>query len=274
MRHILVALDFSETSANLIRFSFAFNKHFFAHLHFIHVFQMPYVISPETEQILIPYDTMKKNYSDKLWALIEEHKGQYHFDISIHVTTGGEIQEISEYVIVHKIDMLIVGNKERSRWGRWVSGSITQQLLQKPPAHVLSITAGYDYKDWRNIWICTDLSTPLLDGQINFIKLMAAKLNAEIKILHISDVMERHLEFDIESQKKILDAFQKIPLHIPVKRNIPETIEEWIKKEGGDAIILFPHHHNWLDSIFLGHETTAISTEIDVPILAMKGEEN
>ncbi len=273
MQNILIALDFSETSSNLIKFGFAFNKHFFAHLHFIHVFQMPYVISPETEQILIPYDTMKKNYSDKLWDIIQEHKGQYHYDISIHATTGGEVQEINEYVKTHDIDLLIVGNKERSKWGRWVSGSITQQLLQHPPVHVLSITADYEYKVWKKIWVCTDLSMPLKDDQITFIKFMADHVNAEVNFLHISDVTERRLEFDIESQKKILESFQKVPLNVPVKRNIPETIEDLITKEGGDALILFPHHHNWLDSFFLGRETTAISTEIDIPILAMKGLE-
>lgn len=102
---------------------------------------------------------------------------------------------------------------------------------------------------------------------------MADHVNAEVNFLHISDVTERRLEFDIESQKKILESFQKAPLNVPVKRNIPETIEDLITKEGGDALILFPHHHNWLDSFFLGRETTAISTEIDIPILAMKGLE-
>ena len=273
MQNILIALDFSETSANLIKFSFAFNRHFFAHLHFIHVFQMPYVISPETEQMIIPYDTMKKNYSDQMWGLIQQHKGDFHYDMTVHITTGGEVQEIDDYVKAHSIDLLIIGNKEKSRWGRWVSGSITQHFLQHPPVHVLSITSGYQYKDWKKIWVCTDLSISLNNDQISFIKLVADHLNAEVEFLHISDVTEKTIEYDIESQQKIMSSFQKSPINVPVKKNIPETIEAMIKKEGGDALILFPHHHNWMDSVFLGHETAAISTEIDIPIFSMKGME-
>lgn len=271
MQKILVALDFSDTSINLIKFSFAFNKHFFAQLHFIHVFQLPYVISPETEQMLIPYETLEKNYSDQLWSFIQEHKGDYHYDITIHVTGGGKEQEIKEYATLNNIDLLIIGNKERSRWGRWVSGSLTHQLLKDPPAHVLSIPSDYSFKHWEKIWVCTDLSMPMTDEQIQYIKFLADHLRSTVQFLHITDITEEPLDIDFESKAVISKSFQQMPMLVPVHKNIPETIEEVLRQHGGDALILFPHHHNWLDSFFLGHETTAISTEIDIPILSMKG---
>lgn len=274
MKKILIAIDFSATTEDLIKFSFAFNQHFFAHLHFIHVFQIPFIISPETEQIVLPYDEMKKNYSDRLWTLIKEYKNNYHYDITVHIAMGGEVTEINNYALEQSIDLLIIGNKDRSRWGRWTSGSITQNFLQKPPVHVLSITSPYQYKQWKKVWVCTDLSMPLKKDQISFIKNLADHIHAEINFLHISDENEKPLEYDLESDRVILNSFQKITIHKPLKRNIPETIEEVIKNEGGDAIILFPHHHTWFDTLFLGHETTAISSEIDIPILSMKGLDN
>lgn len=271
LQKFLLAIDFTDTSANLIQFAFEFNKHFFAQLHFIHVFTLPYAVTQENDEALLQYEPIKKSYLDKIWSFINDYKGDYHYDIVIHATSGGIVQEIEHYAKNQDIDLLIVGNKERSRWGRWISGSITQQLLQKPPVHVLAITTGYQIKEWKKFWVCTDLSMPMTDGQIYYIKFLAEHLKVDVHFLHISDTTEKPLEYDIESKAVIYKAFQREPLIVPIEKDIPQTIEHTITEKGGDALILFPHRHNWLDSLFLGHETGSISSEIDIPVFSMKG---
>lgn len=273
LQKFLLAIDFSETSANLIEFAFEFNKHFFAQLHFIHVFTLPYAVAEDDDGSLMQYDTIKKSYIDRIWSFIDQYKGDYHYDMMVHASSGGVVQEIEDYVRDQEIDLLIIGNKERSRWGRWISGSITQHFLQKPPTHVLSITTGYKQKEWKRLWVCTDLSMPLTDDQIYSLKFLADQLKTDLRFLHITDATEKPLEYDVESKTSIYKAFQQEPIIIPIEKNIPQTIEHIVRKEGGDALILFPHHHHWLDSFFLGHETTAISSEIDIPIISMKGSE-
>lgn len=271
LQKILIAIDFSNTSANLVQFAFAFNKHFFAQLHFLHVFTLPYAITQETEEAVAQYDAIKNGYINKIWGFINNHKGDYHYDLSIHATTGGELQAIIDYVQKEGIDLLIIGNKGKGRWGRWITGSISQQLLQKPPVHTLAISKGYQYKECKKIWACTDLSIPMTDEQVYFIKYIADRLQSSIHFLHIKDTTELPMETDLEAKKLIYTSFQQAPTILPILNSIPHTIEQLIYKQGGDMLIVFPHQHNWLDTFFIEQETTAISTETEIPILSMKG---
>lgn len=271
LQKFLIAIDFSDASANLIQFAFAFNKYFFAELHIIHVFTLPYALTQETDDALVQYNAIKNGYIDQLWGFIQEHKGDYHYDVIVHATTGGESQSIIDYAQQHDIDLLIIGNKEKGKWGRWISGSICQQLLQKPPVPVLAISKGYVFKEWNLFWACTDLSMPITDTQVYFIKFLADHLKAQVRFLHITDTTEKPLYTDFEAKEVIYKSFLQEPEMVPINRTIPKTIEDVIQKKGGDLLILFPHHHNWLDTFFLGHETTAISSETDVPILTLKG---
>ena len=271
LQKILIAIDFSDTSANLVQFVFAFNKHFFAQLHFLHVFTLPYAITQETDEALAQYEAIKNGYIDKIWGFINEHKGDYHYDILIHATTGGELQAIIDHTQKESIDLLIIGNKEKGKWGRWLTGSISQQLLQKPPVHTLAISKGYLYKECKKIWACTDLSTPITDEQAYFIKYITDRLQAEVHFLHVTDTTERPMDTDLEAKTVIYRLFQEEPKIAPILDSIPHTIEQVIHQQGGDLLIVFPHQHNWLDAFFLGHETTAISSETEIPILSMKG---
>lgn len=271
LQKILIAIDFSDTSANLVQFAFALNKYFYAKLYFLHVFTLPYAITSESDEALLQYDSIKNSYIDKIWTFIHDHKGEYHYDIIVHATTGGELQSIIDHVNREEIDLLLIGNKEKGRWGRWITGSISQQLLQKPPVHTLAVSSGFTLKAFKKIWVCTDLSMPMTDEQIYFISFLRDRLDADIQFLHIADTTEKPLSYDLESKAVIYKSFQKEPVILPNMDSIPHTIADVIKKKGGDLLIVFPHQHNWLDAFFLGHETTAISIEIEIPILAMKG---
>lgn len=273
MRKFLVAIDFSESSANTVRFAFDFNKYFFAQLHFLHVFTLPYAVSAETVENIEQYDVLRKSYTDQLWNFIEEHKGDYHYDTVAHATSGGELQAIIEYTEKNGIHLLMIGDKERSGAGQWFFGTVTQSLLQKPPTDVLAIPATHRHKEWKKIWVCTDLSLPLSGEQCFKLHQLSERLQGDLEFLHITDKTEAELPSDNAAKTVILAQFGKVPIIQAMKKNIGESIDDLIEVRGGDLVIVFPHQHTWLDRLFLGSETASISKALHLPVLSMAGME-
>lgn len=271
MERFLIPLDFTDVSGNALRYAFAFNKHYFAELHALHVFDVPFSASMDNDAGLLEYERIRKSYSDRLWNFIADQKGSYHYDMKVSATSGGELQSIENYVEENDIHLIFLGNKGKSGLGRWFFGTVTRQLLRHPPCKVISVPAGAGFQEIRNILVCTDLSTPLTDQQCEELKQLADHLKASLKFLHVQDKVEIALPEDSISAATIRKAFGQEPLTIPFEGSIADSVNKYIAHSGGDLVVTLPHHHSWLDNLFLGSETANLSDELKVPILSMGG---
>ena len=269
MRRFLIAVDLSDSASELLTFGFEFNKHFYAELHVLHVFTVPFAVSAENIEHIDQYRQIQKGYTDLLWNLVNIHK-QDHFDVVPVAISGGKRQAIIDYIEKQHIELLIIGHKHRKAMGRWFSGSITLDLLQKPTINTLAIPTGYIYHPWKIIWACTDLSVPITTSCSQRLKELAVHLQCTIRFLHVSDAYLPELPEDQTSIQKIQQEFGQEILKIRVKNSIPETIQSVLDKEGGDLLVLFPHPHTWIDRLLLGTETEEISSKLNIPVLSMK----
>jgi nucleotide-binding universal stress UspA family protein len=269
MRRFLIALDLSDSSSELLEFGFEFNKYFYAELHVLHVFTVPFAVSAENIENIDQYRQIQKGYTDLLWNLVNVHK-QDHFDVVPVAISGGKRQAIIDYIEKQHLDLLIIGHKQRKAMGRWFSGSITLDLLQKPPIDTLAIPTGYTWHPWKTIWACTDLSIPISDACCQRLKKIAEQLQCNIRFLHVSDAYLPELPEDRTSSQKIEQEFGQQTLKIRVKNSIPDTIQSVLDKEGGELLVLFPHPHTWIDRLLLGTETKEISSQLSIPVLSMK----
>lgn len=269
MRNILVPVDFSDCSANAVRFAFSVNRHFVARLHFIHLFNVPFSASAESDAGFMTYEAIRKTLTDQLWGFIESNRGMYHFETVVSVTSGGEVQGIENYIRENDISLVILGNKGRGGLSRWFYGSVTAHLLRRPPCHVLAIPETFVGTDIRKILVCTDLSSSLTPAQCRDLRKLSEDLKAGLHFLHVRDKTEIDIPEDILAKQSIMDAFGTQPEQIPVKDSVAATVEKYVQEKGGDVVIVFPHHHNWLDRLFLGSETADLAKQISVPLLSM-----
>jgi len=270
MQNILVPVDFSEASANALAFAFAFNKHFFARLHILHVFDVPFSASPETDAAIYEYESIRESFRERTWAFINANKGDFHFDMEVAVTSGGHFQSTINYAEDKKADLIILGNKGKAAVGRWFFGTVTQNMLRKAPCPAIAVPENFRKKDIGRILVSTDLSSPLTDKQCADLKQLAERLGASLDFVHVQDKVEIAMEEDNISKQKIMQVFGKETHTIPFEGSISHSLHEYIRTSGADMVATIPHEHSWLDKLFLGSETEAISETVMVPILTLR----
>lgn len=269
MQNILVPVDFSDTSANALKFAFELNKHFFAKLHILHVFDVPFSASPETDAAIYEYDSIRDSFRERAWAFVNENKGDFHYDTEVAVTSGGHFQSAINYAEENKIDLVILGNKGKSGMGRWFFGTVTQNMLRKAPCPAMAVPGNFTGKKIQMVNVCTDFSSALTDKQCAYLKEFSERMGARLRFLHVQDKVEIALPEDNVAKQKIRQVFGAETITIPFDQSVANSLNSYMKENGGDLVVTIPHQHSWLDKLFLGSETASISEHIDVPILAL-----
>jgi nucleotide-binding universal stress UspA family protein len=269
MQNFLIPVDFSDASANALKYAFELNKHFFARLNVLHVFDVPFSASPETDTAIYEYENIRESFKERAWSFIADHKGEYHYDMEVAVTSGGHFQSVINYAQQMKSDMIILGNKGKTSLGRWFFGTVTQNLLRKAPCIAIAVPETFIWKDIKNIHVCTDFSEPLTEKQCQDLKMLAEKFSCQLNFLHVQDKVVVSLPEDNLSIHKIKQVFGKDPITVPFENSVASSLNKYISTMGGELVVTIPHHHTWLDKLFLGSETAAISEHLSVPILSL-----
>ncbi|NDC76950.1 MAG: universal stress protein [Chitinophagia bacterium] len=184
---ILIPVDFSDTSARSLRFTYALNRRFTARLQVLHIFDVPITSGDDGEVYLRNYEAYRKSFEDELWDFVNRNKDGQHFDAEVFATSGGHYQGIVAFAKSHRPDLIVVGHKGAGKVARWMFGSVSRYLLTHPPAPVLSIPGNLPDGEtgFRKILLAADLSAPLPVAQMAFLKDFAERQQAELGLLHI-----------------------------------------------------------------------------------------
>ena len=270
MKKFLIPVDFSDASAQTLRFVFEMNKHFFAQLEVIHLFDVPFAIGDESLQTINTFEEYKKSYTSSLWDFINANKGDYHFDINVKVTAGGHYQGIMDYAKKSKANLIIIGNKGSGKHKRWRFGSVAKYLITHPQVPVLAIPSDYSGGIKKILW-AADLVTPLTATHYSFLKEFAEKLQADIHIINVRERFDPSFE---EEEYALSDIEKNIgikPVVLQKKEGstIRQTIHEYEISNNIDLLVTIPHYHTWLDRLLIGSETTELADKEEIPILSL-----
>ncbi len=269
MENFLVPVDFSDASASALKYAFELNKHFFARLHVMHIFDVPFAAASESDAGFFQYEALKKVHEENTWDFINLHKGEYHYDMEVAVTSGGHYQSIANYAKEKNIKLIILGNKGKGGLRKWFFGSVTQYLLRHAPCPVIAIPADYAWKEIENMVVCTDLSQPLSDHQCLELKKMANGCKAKLHFLHVQDKIEVALPSDNVAIDKIRNVFGVSPATIAFEHSIGASVNKYLTQSGGELVVTLPHYHSWLDNMLLGSETSALSKLVKAPMMSL-----
>ena len=270
MENFLIPIDFSEASAAALRYAFDLNKHFFAKLHVMHIFDVPFAAATESDAGFIQYDALKKAFEEKTWDFIHANRGDFHYEMEVAVTSGGHFQSIANYATENNIHLIILGNKGKGGLRKWFFGSVTQYLMRHAPCPVIAIPADHTWKEIENIVVCTDLSQPVSEQQTETLKLIAARCNARLNFIHVQDKIEVALPEDSIAIDKIKNVFGAAPVKVPFENSVGASLNKYLTQHGGELVVTVPHYHTWLDNMLIGSETSALVKLIRVPMMSIR----
>jgi len=269
MENFLVPVDFSDASAAALNYAYELNKHFFARLHIMHIFDVPFAAATDSDAGYIQYESLKKGDEENTWNFVELHKGEFHYETEVAVTSGGHYQSIANYAVEKNIKLIILGNKGKGGLRKWFFGSVTQYLLRHAPCPVIAVPAGYVWKKLESIVVCTDLSQPITDPQCAVLKKLSEDCNANILFLHVQDKVEVSIPSENVAIEKIRSCFGTNPITVPFEHSIGASVNKYLILHGGELVVTLPHYHTWLDNMLLGSETSALAKLVKAPIMSL-----
>jgi nucleotide-binding universal stress UspA family protein len=270
--HMLLATDMSPAAAHTLRYALALNRHFFAKLELMHVFDLPVAAMDEEGALLRNHDAVIKSIEQNLWTFLAENRGSYHFDTKVSAVFGGLYQALATRAREWPADLIITGHSSHARSSFWTSTGTGRQLFTHPPAPVLSVPESAIIPPViRHILICTDLSEIPDEGAFQFLRRFSNGLNAKLSLLHVNV----RNEIAWAGEQKVTEAWKEgLGLSLNIlehtgKDSLTHLLEEYVREHDIDLIAMFPHRHNWLYQLLLGSETGKVYDDIMLPVLSI-----
>jgi len=221
--NILFATDFSDAAAQAVPYVKSIGKHYQSNIVALHV--RPPIVSPMTQLSTWPIDVeaVRNMDADFRKELNSTFAG---FRADTVIKEGDVVPAVEEAINRHHVDLLVMGTRGRTGFGKLLLGSIAEEVFRNVTCPVLTVGPHASergrYGEFREILYATDFSTESWKVAAYALSL-AQEFQARLVLLHViaepkpgdlivwSDVQE--------SAKKILRSL------------VPEEAETWCKAE-------------------------------------------
>lgn len=283
MRKILIPTDFSSNAFNALNFSLHLFKDDPSTFFLLNAFQLYYFT---TDSLLVPepgepaYDKAKKASEDGLKELYdalkvrEDCKDHEFKTISSY---NNVFKAVEEAISIYDIDYVIMGTRGEKDPGTKLYGSnavIVMENIKKCPILIIPEQAPYLDKERKEIVLATNFKTTYKLGEMSYLKEIAHKYNAAIRILYIKE--DKDFSEEQLSNKHLLQEYLKDVVHTyHVLNDIKalQGIRSFIESRESNMLVLVDKKHSFLNSIFSKSILKEIGYKPKVPILVLHDSE-
>ena len=277
MKTILVPVDFSDASADALRYTAELARCLNATIRLLYVYSpqvsrhnpMSFLIKEEENQ-------SKHNGIEKLRSLINALGERYSsVKFELRVESGGIADVIlSESKI--DIDLIAMGTQGVSSLGKMLLGTNTAEIIEKSSCPVLAIPKGTKPYAPTNIMFATDYA-PGDWASAKVLTEMARVLNATITYLHVTraddedelDQERAQIEEFTGEIKKSTD-FPRIKSKIISDNNVFMGLDSALQDSTVELLCLSTRKRSLIEKLYNPSVTRRMAIYTQVPLLAFK----
>jgi nucleotide-binding universal stress UspA family protein len=144
IKNILCPTDFSEPSYEALKAADELAAHFSATLHLVNVIPVvPIVEAPigvESASFNVAsYQQELEGQAEKSIKTLVEQKVSKGVNVVTEVLIGNAAGEVIRYATEKNIDLIVIATHGLSGWRRFISGSVTEQIVRQAVCPVLTI---------------------------------------------------------------------------------------------------------------------------------------
>jgi len=273
MSLIITATDFSAVSENAANYACQLAVDQNAQVTIIHSFVFPVMFSDIPLPATLINDT-EDDLDAQMKKLVGNLKNAYpQLDMQGIVIDGDLIKALEEYVQKNAAPWLVVlGNSTTGEYTTWESEMLAAFKHLKYP--VLAVPPNVSYKTVKKICFAFDNKHGGNDLAYTQLRDLTLTLNAELQILNAQvDVLNRdNIPVTDESAQKIL-APANPHFHTFYEVNIDGAIEDFIKKNEIDWLVMIPRKYSFFEGLFHKSHSKAIARNARIPIVALHEEQ-
>ena len=142
LKRILVPTDFSEHSANAMKYACALAEKFSSELHLLHVLQDLVAMVPEPGLAFPPpgdYMNELKTSAEEAMKKLPDSSSPQTGAIVRATRQGPPFLEIIRYAKTNDIDLIVMGTHGRSGLAHMLMGSVAEKVVRKASCPVLTV---------------------------------------------------------------------------------------------------------------------------------------
>ena len=283
MRKILIPTDFSSNAFNALNFSLHLFKDDPCTFFLLNAFQLYYFT---TDSLLVPepgepaYDKAKKASEDGLKELSDALKARADckdHEFKTISSYNNVFKAVEEAISIYDIDYVIMGTRGENDPGTNLYGSnavTVMENIKKCPILIIPEQAPYLENERKEIVLATNFKTTYKLGEMSYLKEIAHKYNAAIRVLYIKE--DKDFSEEQLSNKHLLQEYLKDVVHTyHVLNDIKalQGIRSFIESRESNMLVLVDKKHSFLNSIFSKSILKEIGYKPKVPILVLHDSE-
>ncbi len=270
MPHLIVATDFSEVAENTVRYACELATDFKSEVILIHSFMIPVTFS-DTPMPIMPVDEGREIAEERMQELVTSLQASYPgISISSKIMFGDIVDCIEEYSEKETPLMVLLGNSGTGDSSLWL-GSNALSALKSLKQTVVAIPPEAKYKRPEKLCFACDLKNISDHLQTSKLLTLAQHLGAQLHVLNV-DYQNKNFtpETPFESTELHTALAPLNPVyHYVEKENVEEGIQEFIEANHMDWLVIVPHKHSFLESLFHKSHTKAIMKMVHIPLVAI-----
>ena len=264
MLRILVPIDFSEIADNALRYAMSLTAGWQSELHLYHIYQLNKFDydrnAPDDDQpaVRLLYKSMnatKVKFSDQIIG----------FGLTV-MTTVEEVDSLSLFtqrVRKHKFDLVIMGSKGASGIRKVVYGSFAANAIEWSMIPVWIIPPHSKYAPIKHIVLAVD-DQEVPSSLWSLFQILAKRDLAKVTIVKVKS------GFTLSTpprEEMIIPGVEWDYVEIPLKRNINQTINDYVTSENVDLLCMIRREKDFISSLFRKSITRNQALTTNIPLL-------
>ncbi len=270
MKKFLVPVDFSETSVNAAKYALQFLKDKTSETHLI----LYHVYSKITLPTLSSKDegSRQKVSEQALESLKNDLNPGNSLFLSCVAEEGGFIENISDYVLANKIDLIIMGITGSSRIAQVFMGTNTLNVVRNVNCPVMIIPPEAKYNGLQKVVFTSDFKDVARTHPFEQLKKLLNIIKPQLDILNVDEehYVELTDEYKIERKSMEENLKEYKPEYAFLRSyDFVDGINSFVESRDIDAIITLPRKHGFLSQLFKTSHTKKLAYHSRVPIIAI-----
>ncbi len=256
MKNILVATDFSESSANACDYAVAMASEIGAGVIALNVVIIQVIDPVAPAFYLDPLLNDKRDESQSLLTSLEDrykrvlYPDKRSFSFQIKTAIGVPEAEIRNSLIESDADLLVVGTRHADFWTR-LGGSTVTGLAGEVSVPMIVVPEEARYDGIRSIVLATDLKEDAEDFIREAVE-FARVFDAWLHIVYIDEAPSEQKEerFAILESKLPQLAYGKVDFELARLKNPLKIVDLFLEKENANLLVLRKRKRNFLSDLF------------------------
>jgi len=277
INHILVPVDFSEIAANAYNYAIQLAGELSASVHLIHCLPAAPLVPGNGQVVLDITPQLHQQAKERITNFAEAGEANLRSqvshlpEVSTSVSAFGLKEGIAQYLIDHKVDLIVMGTHGvQDGWDRFFGTNATFLVGKvKPPILILPLNA--EFQPLKTICFATDLRESDLVGAGALTKALSA-FNPQINYLHV------HLPDDQQTSDG-LDLFRRAfeqprdgveaTFTTTFNKDVTDGIFRYLGKHPHDLLVMIKLERGWWDRMFAHSDTKESAGITNLPLLIL-----